>query len=126
MTDTDKLDLLLAYQRLQFLRSVSSPSGEEYAEMRSLHGALELCNSSQYGQINKQATGIRALPAEDPVVIQIVNPDATDCWLTMKVDAASVANIIMWYGAFYAGDDYTVSLNGVAQTLNHNGEIITK
>ena len=70
------------------------------------------------------ATGIRALPAEDPVTIVINNPDAVDAHLTMLVDAASVANIIMWYGAFYAGDDYTVSLNGVAQKLDHNGEIV--
>lgn len=117
MTDTDKLDLLLAYQRLQFL-SGRVPHGdltdEEFAELQSLRGALKLCNSGQYGQINKQA--------DDPVTIQIVNPDAVDAHLTMQVDAASVANIVMWYGAFYD----LVTVNGAAVALDHNGEIVIK
>lgn len=68
--------------------------------------------------------GIRALPAEDPVTLEIMNKDAVEALITLKVDQASVAKIVMWYGAFYAGDDYAVYVDNVLQKLDHNGEIV--
>lgn len=35
----------------------------------------------------------------------------------------SVPHILDWYGAFYAGDDYAVFINGRAQPLGINGEL---
>lgn len=58
------------------------------------------------------------------VKIEIKNNDACQTHWVMQVDAASVEQIVEWYGAFYAGDDYTVTLDGVLQTLDHNGEIV--
>ena len=40
----------------------------------------------------------------------------------MKVDIGSVAHILAWYGAYYAGDDYTVHVNGILVQLDLNGE----
>ena len=35
----------------------------------------------------------------------------------------NVRQVLEWYGAFYAGDDYTVTLNGRPLALDPNGEI---
>ncbi len=58
------------------------------------------------------------------VTLIFTNKDAHDRVITMLVNAKAVANIVMWYGAFYAGDDYTVTIDGVLQKLDHNGEIV--
>lgn len=42
----------------------------------------------------------------------------------VKCDAASVPLIMAWYGAYFAGDDYTVYLDGLRVKTNHNGEPI--
>ena len=42
---------------------------------------------------------------------------------TLRVDRAAISKIMDWYGAFHAGDDYSVFINGVEQTLGINGEL---
>lgn len=34
-----------------------------------------------------------------------------------------VSEVVEWYSAFYAGDDYEVIVAGVTQELDHNGQI---
>lgn len=41
----------------------------------------------------------------------------------LRVARESVPPIMDWYGAFYAGDDYDVLLNGRKQHLGINGEL---
>lgn len=40
---------------------------------------------------------------------------------SLKVDASGVSDVLEWYGSFYAGDEYTVLLNGRPVSLDVNG-----
>lgn len=42
----------------------------------------------------------------------------------LLVDVSSVPSVASWYGAFYAGDIYTLTLDGKKQKLDQNGEIM--
>ncbi len=53
------------------------------------------------------------------------NADATPKTAVIKCDAASVAQIMAWYGAYFAGDRYTVALDGRNVPMDINGEPIT-
>jgi hypothetical protein len=50
------------------------------------------------------------------------NADATPKTEVVECSAESVARIMAWYGAYYAGDRYTVTLNGRNVRMNRNGE----
>lgn len=41
----------------------------------------------------------------------------------LMVSLYSVEQIVEWYSAFYAGDDYDVLVDSVLQDLDHNGQI---
>lgn len=41
----------------------------------------------------------------------------------MKINREAVRHVMDWYGAFFAGDDYTVRINGKRQRLGINGEL---
>lgn len=49
------------------------------------------------------------------------NADATPKSVVIRCDAASVTPIMQWYGAFHAGDRYTVTLNGRNVPMDING-----
>jgi len=40
----------------------------------------------------------------------------------MQISREAVAHVMDWYGAFFAGDDYDVRLNGRKLRLGINGE----
>lgn len=42
--------------------------------------------------------------------------------IDLRVARAAVPKIMEWYGAYYAGDDYTVTVNGKIQPMGINGE----
>jgi hypothetical protein len=42
--------------------------------------------------------------------------------ITLRVDREAVPHIMAWYGAYYAGDDYDVFINGRAVIKDRNGE----
>ena len=42
--------------------------------------------------------------------------------IEMHVSGSAVPDVMDWYGAFYAGDDYDVFINGRKQTIGVNGE----
>jgi predicted transcriptional regulator len=42
--------------------------------------------------------------------------------ISMRVERAAVRHIMDWYGAFCAGDDYDVFINGRKQAMGINGE----
>ena len=58
------------------------------------------------------------------IELKFVNSDATPKTATLHVDAASIAPIMAWYGAFYAGDRYAVYGNGEKLMKDRNGELI--
>jgi len=50
------------------------------------------------------------------------NADAKPKTVKIKCDAGSVASIMAWYGSYFAGDRYTVALNGRNILMDLNGE----
>lgn len=50
------------------------------------------------------------------------NADAKPRSIVIECTAASVAHIMAWYGAYFAGDRYTVTLDGRNVPIDHNGE----
>lgn len=52
------------------------------------------------------------------------NKDAKPKKTLLMVDAASVAPIMAWYGAYYAGDRYKVSVDGKRVQMDQNGELV--
>ena len=57
------------------------------------------------------------------VTLKFVNHDASPTVQEMRVDRDAVERIMDWYGAYYAGDDYEVYVNGRRQSLGINGEL---
>lgn len=52
------------------------------------------------------------------------NADATPKNVMVMCDAASAPHIMAWYGAFFAGDRYTVAFNGRNVRMDINGSPI--
>jgi hypothetical protein len=50
------------------------------------------------------------------------NADATPKTVLIECSAASVPAIMAWYGAYHAGDRYTVAADGRNVPMDHNGE----
>jgi len=60
------------------------------------------------------------------VTLRFENRDAVDdgaLVTEMKISRNAVRDVMDWYGAFYAGDDYDVRINGRKQRLGINGEL---
>jgi hypothetical protein len=51
------------------------------------------------------------------------NADATPKTEVIECHRDSVARIMAWYGAYFAGDRYTVTLNGRNVPMDQNGEM---
>lgn len=49
------------------------------------------------------------------------NADATPKNVSVEVGFSSVDDVMAWYGAFFAGDRYTVSLDGRNVPIDQNG-----
>jgi len=56
--------------------------------------------------------------------LMFVNSDATPKVSAVHVSLASVPAIMAWYGGYYAGDRYTVSLDGKRIEKDRNGEML--
>jgi hypothetical protein len=50
------------------------------------------------------------------------NADATPKTEVIECSDASVARIMAWYGGYFAGDRYTVALDGRNVPMDQNGE----
>lgn len=55
-------------------------------------------------------------------ILVFSNTDAKPKTQTIRCDTESVAPIMAWYGAFFAGDRYAVSLDGRNIKIDMNGE----
>ena len=53
-----------------------------------------------------------------------VNKDAKPKKVCLQVDTASIASIMAWYGAYFAGDRYKVSVDGKRVQMDQNGELV--
>jgi hypothetical protein len=58
------------------------------------------------------------------VELKFVNSDARPKTIAIRCDTASIAPIMAWYGAFYAGDRYAVFADGEKLPKDQNGEIV--
>lgn len=59
------------------------------------------------------------------VELVFTNSDARPKVTTVRVCPDSIAPIMAWYGAFFAGDRYTVHANGEKLAKDRNGEFVT-
>lgn len=56
--------------------------------------------------------------------IEFINSDATPKIASVIASRDSIPLIMQWYGAFYAGDRYRVTIDGVKVDKDHNGELV--
>lgn len=57
------------------------------------------------------------------VELKFVNSDAKPKVAMVRCDTASIEPIMAWYGAYYAGDRYSVYADGEKLTKDRNGEL---
>lgn len=58
------------------------------------------------------------------VELKFTNSDATPKVARLQVHRDDVALVMQWYGAFYAGDRYTVHADGHVLRKDQNGELV--
>lgn len=54
--------------------------------------------------------------------LTFMNADAKPHNCSVTVSADCVSQVMAWYGAYYAGDRYTVAFEGRNIPMDHNGE----
>lgn len=58
--------------------------------------------------------------------LNFVNQDATPKEVHLQVSTDSIASVMAWYGAYYAGDRYSVFVDGKKVEKDQNGELVGK
>ena len=58
----------------------------------------------------------------DIVTLVFNNADAIPKSEVLRVHRDAVARVMAWYGAYYAGDRYTVTVDGRNVRMDQNGE----
>lgn len=58
------------------------------------------------------------------VELRFVNSDALPKSAVIQCHRASIPLIMAWYGAFYAGDRYSVFVDGEKVDKDHNGQMV--
>jgi hypothetical protein len=61
---------------------------------------------------------------EAKVELVFSNKQATPKIASIFCDVSSIPHIMVWYGSFYAGDHYSVCVNGVKVKKDPNGCLI--
>ena len=56
--------------------------------------------------------------------LRFIDLDARPTTQILHVSNDSIAPIMAWYGAYYAGDRYSVFVDGEKVAKDHNGELI--
>jgi hypothetical protein len=59
------------------------------------------------------------------IELRFVNSDAKPKVTILRCDTDSIAPIMAWYGAYYAGDRYAVFADGEKLSKDQNGELAT-
>ena len=52
------------------------------------------------------------------------NADAKPHNVAMDISFENINDVMAWYGAYYAGDRYTVTMDGHNVPMDQNGEIL--
>lgn len=67
-------------------------------------------------------------PDKEHKIVELLfcNKDAVDTTTSIFCCTKSVPHILAWYGAYWAGDDYTVTMDGKPLRLDLNGELETE
>lgn len=52
------------------------------------------------------------------------NDDAAKKVIKLECERADLQSVVQWYDAFYFGDNYTVSYDGVTLNLDMHGKIL--
>lgn len=55
-------------------------------------------------------------------ILVFMNADATPKNVRLELAAEAVPHVMAWYGAYFAGDRYTVALDGRNVSMDCNGE----
>lgn len=58
------------------------------------------------------------------VKLEFKNRDAFEREITIECAKASINHIVMWYNAFYSGDNYELRIDGVQVEVSRNGDIL--
>jgi hypothetical protein len=58
------------------------------------------------------------------IELRFVNSDARPKEAIVHCDNESIAQIMAWYGAYYAGDRYAVYADGEKLAKDQNGELV--
>lgn len=58
------------------------------------------------------------------IELKFTNSDATPKVSVVHCDEKSIQLVMQWYGAFYAGDRYSVHADGVKLEKDVNGELV--
>ena len=56
--------------------------------------------------------------------VLFINKDAKPKKTRLLVDEASIEPIMAWYGAYFAGDKYKVTVDGNRVCMDQNGELV--
>lgn len=96
---------------------------DEWLDGRSTADHREIIESLAtliYRVSHEQISNI--IPLGDGVVTLVFNnADATPKSTVLRIHRDSVAPVMDWYGAFYAGDRYTVTVGGRNVPMDQNG-----
>jgi hypothetical protein len=60
----------------------------------------------------------------DLIELKFVNSDARPKTTALQVSPSSIAPIMAWYGAFFAGDRYAIYADGVKLAKDKSGELV--
>ncbi len=58
------------------------------------------------------------------IELKFVNSDARPKVAVIQCNSVSIATIMAWYGAYYAGDRYAVFADGEKLPKDKNGELV--
>ena len=60
---------------------------------------------------------------QDSVKLVFSNADATPKTTVLHLRRDAVPHVMAWYGAYFAGDRYTVTMDGRNVRMDQNGEM---
>jgi hypothetical protein len=58
--------------------------------------------------------------------LKFVNSDATPKTVVLNIARKDIPTIMAWYGGYFAGDRYSVFVDGVKLGKDRNGELVGK
>jgi len=66
----------------------------------------------------------KAMGVETMTELKFINSDATPKTVILSVTRKSISLVMAWYGSHFAGDRYSVFVDGVKAVKDRNGELV--